>query len=135
MVDHLSNWAQFKRSAFSFEEIAEYWSEIKTIPFNHKIDPYNYSSWPTPWDIVSDHVYDELTLAIVIGYTIKLIDKFKNCHVEIRTMVDSSRTRLYNLVYVDNNVVLNYERGCVVNAQDIPNSFFLENLVELERPR
>lgn len=133
--DRIGEWAQFRTTVKSLEDVAEYWADIKIIPFNHKIDPYNYNSWPTPWEIIADNVYDDLTVAIMIGYTIKLIPQFTDSQVEIRTMVDSTRTRLYNLVYVDNDLVLNYERGCVVNTQDIPDSFFLENLVDLARPR
>ena len=71
----------------------------------------------------------------MIGYTIKLTDQFKDSQIEIRTMVDSSRTRLYNLVYVDNQYVLNYQQDSVSLVQEIPEAFFLENLVELTRPR
>jgi hypothetical protein len=36
---------------------------------------------------------------------------------------------------VDDNYVLNYDRHKVVKAQDIDDAFFIENLVELARPR
>jgi hypothetical protein len=133
--DRLSDWVQFRNSSPSLEDVAKYWSDVKTIPFNHNLDPYNNNSWPTPWEIINDNVYDDLTLAVMIGYTIRLTGQFKDCQIEVRTMVDSTRKRLYNLVYVDNSMVLNYDRGCVINAQHIPESFFLENLVELKRPR
>jgi hypothetical protein len=137
--DRLSDWAQFKLSLAKeldpLSKIAEYWKDTPLIAFNHAVDPYNHRSWPTPWEIISDNKYDDLTLAIMIGYTIKLIDQYKNNRVEIRTMVDSTRTRLYNLIYVDNEYVLNYESGVAVKAQDIPESFLLDNLVELDRPR
>jgi hypothetical protein len=137
--DKLSAWAQFKLSLAEeldpLPNIAEYWKDTPLVAFNHEIDPYNHRSWPTPWEIIANNKYDDLTLAIMIGYTIKLIDRFKNSQVEIRIMVDSTRTRLYNLIYVDNEYVLNYESGVVVKAQDIPESFLLDNLVELERPR
>ena len=71
----------------------------------------------------------------MIGYTIKLTNRLSDSVVEIKSMVDSSRTRLYNLVYVDNERVLNYDRLTVVDSKDIPDSFLLENLVELARPR
>ena len=137
--DRLSDWAQFKLSLAKeldpLSKIAEYWKDTPLIAFNHAVDPYNHRSWPTPWEIISDNKYDDLTLAIMIGYTIKLIDQYKNNRVEIRTMVDSTRTRLYNLIYVDNEYVLNYESGVAVKAQDIPESFLIYNLVELDRPR
>ena len=137
--DRISVWVNFRHDLeFSndpLQEIAEFWGDIRLIPFNKSVDPYNSNSWPTPWQIIADDQYDELTLAIMIGYTVKLTERFKNTKVEIRTLVDSARTRLYNLIYVDEQFVLNYERNTVVNTQDIPDSFFLENFVELSRPR
>jgi hypothetical protein len=139
LEDRLGAWVSFRQDLINsidvLKDVAEFWNDVKLIPFNHTIDPYNRNSWPTPWEIIADNQYDELTLAIMIGYTIKLTEQFKNSRVEIRTMVDSARTRLYNLVYVDDEYVLNYERNTVVKAQDIDDSFFLENLVELARPR
>lgn len=137
--DRLHAWVELRNhlvhSEDALQEIADYWSTIKTIPFNNNVDPYNYKSWPTPWELIEDNVYDDLTLAIVIGYTVKLTERFKNSTVEIRTMVDFSRTRLYNLVYVDNEFVLNFDKNIVIKARDIDDSFLLENLVELARPR
>jgi hypothetical protein len=137
--DRQSAWFQFRTSLVDSKDplsaIAKFWSNTPLIPFNNHVDPYNFRSWPTPWQIIDENRYDDLTLAIMIGYTIKLTDQFKDSTIEIRTMVDSTRTRLYNLVYVDNLYVLNYNSECVVASQDIPESFLLENLVELSRPR
>jgi hypothetical protein len=88
-----------------------------------------------PLGYIVDNTYDELTLAIIIGYTIKLTEQYKDSKIEIRTLVDINRTRLYNLVYVDDLYVLNYDRFMVINTQHITDSFFIENLVELARPR
>jgi hypothetical protein len=137
--DRLSAWIDFrqglKNSNTVLKDIANFWGDIRTIPFNHKVDPYNQYSWPSPWDIIVDNTYDELTLAIIIGYTIKLTEQYKDSKIEIRTLVDINRTRLYNLVYVDDLYVLNYDRFMVINTQHITDSFFIENLVELARPR
>ena len=137
--DRITSWAEFRhgleQSDQPLTDIANFWSDIKLIPFNKSVDPYNQFSWPSPWQIIADNVYDDLTLALMIGYTIKLTNRFKNSTVEIRTLVDSNRKQLYNVIYVDNEYVLNYEKSQVVSASDIPDSFFLENLVELARPR
>jgi len=137
--DKLDKWVKFRHSLSlsltPLEDIADYWGKVKLIQFNRMIDPYHSRSWPNPWEIIANGQYDDLTLAIMIGYTIKLTDQFKDSTVEVRTMVDRNRTRLYNVVYIDNKYVLNYDRFRVVKAQDIDDSFFLENLVELTRPR
>jgi len=136
--DRLSAWAKLRQelnySETPLDDIADYWSSAKLTYFNPNVDPYNYPSWPNPWQIIADNQYDDLTLALVIGYTVKLTEQFKNSRVEIRSMVDSTRTRLYNLVYIDDQYVLNYNQG-VVGTREIPDSFFLENLVELAKPR
>tara|TARA_R110000868_G_scaffold285855_1_gene546324 strand:+ start:159 stop:593 length:435 start_codon:yes stop_codon:yes gene_type:complete len=137
--DRLSTWVQLRQNLTTsldpLQDIALYWSQTRLIPFNHSVDPYNQNAWPTPWEILEQDRYDDLTLAIMIGYTIKLTNRLSDSVVEIKSMVDSSRTRLYNLVYVDNERVLNYDRLTVVDSKDIPDSFLLENLVELARPR
>jgi hypothetical protein len=137
--DRITTWAEFRHSLDTSEDplkdIADFWSEIKLVPFNKAVDPYNHFSWPSPWQIIADNSYDDLTVALMIGYTIKLTNRFKNSRVEIRSLVDSNRKQLYNLVYIDDEYVLNYHKAQVIEAQNIPESFFLENLVELARPR
>jgi hypothetical protein len=137
--DRITAWAEFRHSldisTDPLKDIADFWSEIKLVPFNKSVDPYNHFSWPSPWQIIADNLYDDLTVALMIGYTIKLTNRFKNSRVEIRSLVDSNRKQLYNLVYIDDEYVLNYLKSQVIEAQDIPESFFLENLVELARPR
>ena len=114
---------------------AEFWSSVPLIPFNHKIDQYNPKSWPTPWEIIVENRYDDFTLGVMIGYTLKLTKKFSNSKIELRTLVDENRTKLYNLVYIDDNAVLNYDKWKTIKAQDIPDSFLLENLVDIKSPR
>ena len=71
----------------------------------------------------------------MIGYTLKLTEKFSNSKIEVRTLVDENRTKLYNLVYIDNNMVLNYDKWKSIEAEKIPDSFLMENLVDIARPR
>jgi len=135
----LDDWVKFRNSladsANPLEEIADYWNGFRLIQFNHNIDPYYPASWPNPWQIIAEGQYDDLTVAIMIGYTIKLVDRYRDSKVEVRIQVDQDRTKVYNLVYVDDQYVLNYDRSKVIKAQDIDDSFFIENLVELARPR
>jgi hypothetical protein len=137
--NQLDDWIKFRQNLVNsispLEDIADYWSKKTPIQYNHSIDPYYPGSWPSPWEIIAEGKYDDLTIAIMIGYTIKLTEQFKNSSVVIKIQVDLTRTRLYNLVYVDDMYVLNYDQFNVVKAQDIEDSFFLENLVELAKPR
>ena len=134
----LSAWVELRNSLNNSDDpltqVAEFWGHVPFTAYNRSVDPYNQRSWPCPWEIISENVYDDFTTAIMIGYTLLLTEKFANSHVEIKTMVDKDQKKLYNLVYLDDEDVLNFDTG-PIKAQDIPDSFQLENLVILQRPR
>jgi hypothetical protein len=137
--DRLSEWKSLRNAVDQDTDplnmVAEFWGQAPLIPYNHKIDQYNPNSWPTPWEIIVENRYDDFTLGIMIGYTLKLTEKFSNSKIEVRTMVDENRTKLYNLVYIDNNMVLNYDKWQSTEAKNIPDSFLMENLVDITMPR
>jgi hypothetical protein len=137
--ERLSEWKSLRDSINHSDNplpmVAEFWSKAPVIPYNHRIDQYNRKSWPTPWEIIVDNKYDDFTLGLMIGYTLKLTEKFANSKVELRTLVDQERTKLYNLVYIDDETVLNYDKWNSIKAQDIPDSFLLENLIDIGSPR
>jgi hypothetical protein len=137
--ERLSEWKSLRDTINHSDDplltVAEFWGKAPVIPYNHRIDQYNHKSWPTPWEIIVDNRYDDFTLGLMIGYTLKLTEKFANSKVELRTMVDQDRTKLYNLVYIDDETVLNYNKWNSIKAQDIPESFLLENLINISSHR
>lgn len=134
--DRLSDWAAFRKSLNTsltpFEDTCEYWSHAPYIPFNHTIDPFNQRSWPTPWDIIVTNKYDDFTKALMIAWTIKLTDKFKSSKIEIKTLVNDQKSCYYNVVYVDDETALNYHDNGPVPVAEMPDSFFIENIIELK---
>jgi len=135
----LSLWSEFRKnletSEQPLEDIAKFWRSAPTIAFNNTIDPYYQASWPTPWEIIYDNKYDDFTLSIMMGWTILLTERFKNSKVEIKTLIDDSHNRMYNVVYVDDIYALNYIDEEVVPADKVPGLYRMENLVHLTRPR
>ena len=137
--DRLACWSDFRKSldmsATPIEDLIAFWSNVPLIPHNHNIDPYYQGSWPTPWEIVVENRYDDFTKAIMMGYTLLLTERFKKSNIQINTLVDRERNRLYNVVLVDDKWILNFRDDRSVISEEIPNSCNLENLVELSRPR
>lgn len=137
--ERLSDWSNFRKELDTLDNplnaLAEFWHNAPLIMHNHKVDPYNPKSWPTPWDLIVENKYDDFTMALMMAYTLKLTKKYNNDKIEVRTMVDSKKTKLYNLVYVNDIDVLNYERSTSVNAQQIDESLYLENVVNIIFPR
>jgi len=89
----------------------------------------------TPWEIIENNKYDDFTKALMIGWTLKLTNKYKNSKIELKTLVDSNRTREYNLIYVDDSWVINYNDNGPIPALEINDGFKLENLIEVSSPR
>lgn len=136
--ERLSSWKSFRDSINDSDSVLvhvqNYWTKFPTIPYNHKIDRYNIKSWPSPWEIIADDVYDDFTIALMMGYTLKLTTQFANQPIELRTMVDNYHSRLYNLIVIEDDV-LNFGQDKIVKTQDIPDSFLLENSLSIPRPR
>lgn len=137
--DRLSFWAEHRSnlntSETPFSDVWEFWKDAPYIQYNHKIDPYHQRNWPSPWEIIVDNQYDDFTKALMIGWSIKLTDRYKNSRIEIRTLVDKVKNAVYNIVYVDEEIVINYSDSGPVNADSVPDSFIVENLIELNQPR
>jgi hypothetical protein len=137
--ERLHLWFEFRNnlehSQTPFNDIIDFWQKAPRIPHNHLVDPFYPQSWPTPWEIIERNKYDDFTLAVMMGWTILCTERYKDSIVEVRTLVDNDNTRVYNVIYVDNSLVLNFEDNKVVEANSIPGLYRLENIVPLTRPR
>jgi len=132
----LSCWHQHRQNLDSsndpFHDVWDFWKSAPYTPYNNKVDPYYKQSWPTPWSIIVDNKYDDFTLAVMIAWTIKLTNKFKNSKIEIKVFVDNHRSKQYNLVYVDNQCVINYRDSGPVLIEEVPDTLLLENIIDLD---
>lgn len=137
--ERLSIWSEFRKTLNQcndpFNAVSLFWQDAPRILFNYKVDPFNRKSWPTPWEIIVENKYDDFTLALMMGYTLKFTEKFKDSTIEVKTMVDYSKTKLYNLVFVDGEFVLNYDKNNAIKAADIDQELYVENNVDIYQPR
>lgn len=137
--ERLSAWAQHRVSLEKGDdpltEVWEFWQQAPYIPYNRNIDPFNQRSWPTPWEIIVHNKYDDFTKALMMAWSLKYTERFKDERIEIKTLVNDHKTCYYNIVCVDNNWVLNYNDNGPVDVKNLPNTFLLENLIEVKTPR
>ena len=137
--DRLSSWAEHRahleESQDPLMDTLDFWRESPYIPYNNKIDPYNQRSWPTPWEIIVHNKYDDFTRALMMAYTIKYTQRFADRLVEVRTLVDNARNSCYNIVCVDGEWAINYTDIGVIRMDEIPETFLVENLIEVSHRR
>jgi hypothetical protein len=133
--ERLSSWAQLRQhletSNTPLKDVAEFWNRAPFVPYNRNVDPFNQRAWPTPWDIIVENQYDDFTKALMMSNTLKLSTRFKNDNIMIKTMVDPSQNKSYNIVIINNEKILNYIDNEVVDIENLPQTFLLENLIEL----
>ena len=137
--ERLTSWAAHRRELEKTEEpyqyVWDFWKHAPYIPYNNKIDPFYQRGWPTPWEIIVDNKYDDFTKSLMIGWTLKLTERFKKSKIELRTLVDKSKQSVYTIVVVEDKIALNYNDNGPILVLDIPDSFLVENIIELKRPR
>lgn len=137
--NRLSSWANLRSSLEEdhnpIDKVWDFWKDAPYIPYNKSVDPFYQRGWPTPWEIIVENHYDDFTKALMIGWTLKYSKRFQNSKIELRTMVDKHRKYQYNVVCVDSQWIINYNDNGPVTIENLPDSFLLENLIELEIPR
>ncbi len=135
----LDSWLELRKRLDSIdqplEEVWIYWNSMPFSPFNPKVDPFNQTSWPTPWEIIVDGIYDDFTKSLMIGWTLKMTERYKNSAIALKTMVDNRNSVEYNLIYIDNDWVINYADDGPTATDKIPEDFWLKNHIELSTPR
>jgi len=135
----LSSWIehrqQLDQSTTPLQDVWDFWHTAPFIPHNRLVDPYHQRSWPTPWEIIEKNKYDDFTKALMIGWTLKLTTHFRDSKIEIKTLVDSTQSREYNLVVVDDQWVINYNDNGPSQLCDVISTLRLENLIEVAPPR
>lgn len=137
--DRLSTWIKLRgdidQSDDPLQLVWDFWHQAPFVPHNRSIDPYYQRSWPNPWEIIVDNKYDDFTRALMISWTLKLTKRFENSKILLKTLVDPTNDREFNLVFIDDDWVINYNDNGPVRSDSISRPFRLQNLVEVSTPR
>ena len=137
--DRLSSWAdlraQLETCEDPFQTVTDFWYGAPYVPYNNQIDPFHQKAWPTPWEIILHNKYDDFTKALMMAYSIKFTQRFNNSVVELRTYIDKVKNAYYNIVCVDDLWAINYYDNAVIPVNLLPDSFLVENLIEVRAQR
>ena len=132
---NLTSWFELRQSLHGsnnpIQDVIDYWNGFGFTDHVGVLDPYFQRGWPTPWEIIAKGKIDDFTKATMIGYTFKYTEPRMFDVIEVRTYVDDTQKRLYNVTVLDNTHVLNLNDTGACNVQDIPSHFRLDNVVAL----
>ena len=99
--------------------VLDFW---KTTPIGTRaIDPFDESTWSTPWEMLHQNDYDENVVSLGMAYTLHYSNI--SCRLLLVQNVEKSDIKL--IVLVDNKYVLNY------NYNDIDTIDIVEKELEV----
>lgn len=67
-------------------------------------DPYDSSTWPTPWELIEENEYCEFNIILGICYTLQLTERFKNSQPKINLALDKTNKTVYYLLLFNDKV-------------------------------
>ena len=101
-----SSWISLREkietSATPLEDVTRYFLNKPRVKIY--TDPYDSSTWPTPWELIDENEYCEFNIILGICYTIQLTERFKNSQPKINVAIDKINKVVYYLLFVDDKV-------------------------------
>lgn len=93
-------------------------------------DPYDQSTWPTPWELITENEYCPFNLLLGICYTLQLTERFKDISPQIAIAVDSKSKTVYYLLLVEENV-FGYLEDEWTTVQKLPKSLKMQKIFNM----
>ncbi len=94
-------------------------------------DPYDSSTWPTPWELIDENEFCQFNLILGICYTLQLTERFKNIHPKIKLSIDTNNKTVYYLLFI-NDKVYGYENEWI-DVKDLPKSLKTQKIYAMKQ--
>lgn len=86
-----------------------------------QVDPYDSSTWLTPWELLYENKYCEFSKLLAICYTLQLTERFINDDFEIHIITNNEESSTYYLLFIQDKVI-GYDRSSIMNKNEIPST-------------
>lgn len=93
-------------------------------------DPYDQSTWPTPWELIAENQYCRINFLLAVAYSLQLTERFSNISPEIAIAIDSYSKTVYYLLII-NDQVLGYADCIWCTVNDLPKSLIIQKKIQL----
>jgi hypothetical protein len=120
-LERLKTWRTFRTSLEDsltpYEDTIEFWNNAPLSSI--EADPYDSSTWPTPWQMIDENRYCDFTKILAIYYTLELTDRFSTSHFEIHITLDEKKSAIKYLLFVD-NMTIGYYYNKSIDKLELP---------------
>lgn len=93
---------KLEQSDNPLEEVTNYFLNLPKVKFY--TDPYDQSTWPTPWELIDENEYCQFNIILGICYTLQLTERFKNIQPKINVAIDKINKTVYYMLLLDDKV-------------------------------
>jgi hypothetical protein len=127
--DRLTIWRKFRDSLSTssqpVQDVINYWNNIPQGARN--VDPYDQNTWPGPWEMIEENLYCEFTKILAIAYTLKLSNLYDDWQPIIKIGLDRTQSRLYYMLYLDDQVI-GFDEDKSVHINELPKNIHIEKV-------
>lgn len=117
----LSNWYQFRQqlelSSSPLDDTANYFKNVPRVKVY--TDPYDQTTWPTAWELISENEYCQFNLILAICYTLQLTRHYQNYSPLIKIALDKVNKTVYYLLFIDDKV-FGFDSTSWISAKSLP---------------
>ena len=126
-------WREFRQqletSSNPLDDVAKFYSySPRTRVYS---DPYDQSTWPTPWELLEENEYCPINQLLGVAYSLQLTERFQDWIPTIAIAVDSISKSVYYILYC-NNKVYGYEENQWIQVELLPKSLNIKKIYSLE---
>jgi hypothetical protein len=125
--DRLRHWAEFRKNINNVKDpiqaTIDQYNRAPSVSIH--TDPYDRSTWPTPWELIKENQYCAFCKLLGIAYTLQLTDCFSTEPFEIHIQRSDETSETFYLLVVGDRVV-GYQGDTHVAKADLPSHLLLQ---------
>ena len=125
--ERLVVWKSFRTaletSESPVEDCINFYNSVPLVSI--QADPYDQSTWPTPWELIKENIYCPFVKVLAICYTLQLTERFSQSQFEIHITQDTEKSETKYLLYVD-GLCIGYDHSKIIPVDILPKSVIIE---------
>lgn len=126
--NRLKSWVDFRQLLETdkdpLQKVIDFWNKAPIGP--RTCDPFEKSTWPDPWELLSSNDYCDFSKILAIYYTLVLTERFNDSYFEIQITKDVDAHKLLYLLIVDDHVI-GYLYDCPVLQEELPTNLNIQS--------
>jgi hypothetical protein len=129
----LKAWAEFRNyletASDPHEAVAQLYSQTPRVKVYS--DPYDQTTWPSPWELIEENEYCPINQLLGVAYSLGLTERFKDWQPKITIELDKKDKCVYYLLYHDDKVY-GFEDDRWIPAKNLPKSLTTKKIYTLD---